>query len=108
MPRRLRGALALFVLTMYLIGGVFHGVCDMDVTNASGGAVISLADKAIGHPEEGVVADYHCHGCFSVSVPVTAIGEMEVMPIVKVVTIFDTDRRGLPPGIDPPPPKSPT
>jgi hypothetical protein len=27
------------------------------------------------------------------------------MPAVKIVTFFDTDDGGLPPGLDPPPPK---
>lgn len=104
-PRRVRGALALFVLTIYLVGGVLHGLCGLDVTNASGRVVVSLADKGVGHSENGVVADHHCHGCFSVSVPAPVIGAVEVMPTVKIVTSFDTDRRGVPPGIDPPPPK---
>jgi hypothetical protein len=105
MPRRVRGALALFVLAVYLFGGVLHGLCDLDVTNASGRSVISLADKDIGHSEKGVVADHHCHGCFSVSLPAPAFGAMKVMPAVKVVAALDAGRRGLPPGIDPPPPK---
>lgn len=105
MPRRVRGALALFVLAVYLFGGVLHGLCDLDVTNASDRTVISLADKDSGHSEKGVVADHHCHGCFSVSLPAPAFGAMEVMPTVKVVAALDAGRRGLPPGIDPPPPK---
>ena len=104
-PRRVRGALALFVLTMYLVGGVLHGLCDLDVTNASGRVAISLVDRGVGHSEKGVVADHHCHGCFSVSVPAPVIGAMEVMPVVKILTLFDTDRRGVQPGIEPPPPK---
>lgn len=104
-PRRMRGALALFVLTMYLVGGVLHGLCDLDINNASGKTVISLIDKGVGHSEKGVVADHHCHGCFSVSVPAPAVGAAEVIPTVKIVTFFDTDRRGVPPGLDPPPPK---
>lgn len=104
-PRRVRGALAIFVLTMYLVGGVLHGLCNLDVTNASGGVAVSSIDKGFGHSEKGVVADHHCHGCFSVSVPAPVIGATEVMPMVKIVTFFDTDRGGVPPGLDPPPPK---
>lgn len=104
-PRRVRGVLVLFVLTMYLLGGVLHGLCDLDVTNASGGVAVSSIDKGVGHSEKGVVADHHCHGCFSASVPAPVIGATEVMPTVKIVTFFDTDRGGVPPGLDPPPPK---
>lgn len=103
--RRVRGALALFVLTMFLIGGVLHKPCNLHVTNASGAAVISLADKSIGHSEKGVVADDHCDGCSSVSVPARAIGTTDVIATSKVVPTLDVGHRGLPPGIDPPPPK---
>ena len=106
MPRRLRAALALFVLTIYLLGGVAHGLCDLDVTNLSGDAVISLADKGVGHSEKGAIADHHCHGCFSVSVPAPVFGATNMMPAVKVMAVRAIRRRGLPPGIEPPPPKS--
>jgi hypothetical protein len=106
MPRRLRAALALFVLTIYLLGGVAHGLCDLDVTNLSGDAVISLADKGVGHSEKGAIADHHCHGCFSVSVPAPVFGATNMMPAVKVMAVREIRRRGLPPGIEPPPPKS--
>jgi hypothetical protein len=106
LPRRLRGALALFVLTTYLLGGVLHGLCDLDVTNVSGDGVISLAAKGTaGHSDSGVIADHHCHGCFSVSVPVPAIGAGDVMPTEKVIASREIGRRGLSPGLDPPPPK---
>ena len=108
--RRVRGALALFVLTMFLMGGVLHKPCDLHVTDAWGGAVNSLADKSIGHSEKGhsekgVVADDHCDGCSSVSVPARAIGTTDVIATSKVVPTLDVGHRGLPPGIDPPPPK---
>jgi hypothetical protein len=106
LPRSLRGAMAMFVLGMYLIGGVLHGVCDLDVTNSSGKAVISLLDKSTGHPENGGTAEHHCHGCFSVSVPApVTVSAVDVMPTVKVVPALQVARRGLPPGIDLPPPK---
>lgn len=98
--------LALFVLAIYLLGGVLHGLCDLDITNMSGDAVISLADNAAGgHSEKGVLADHHCHGCFSVYVAAPVIGAADVMPTVRVLAIREIERSGLPPGIDPPPPK---
>jgi hypothetical protein len=106
LPRSLRRAMAMFVLGMFLIGGVLHGVCDLDVTNPSGKAAIALVDKSTGHPETGGLADHHCHGCFSVSVPTPVMASpIEVMPTVKVTPALQVARRGLPPGIDPPPPK---
>ena len=106
LPRRLRGVLVLFVLATYLFGGVLHGLCDLDVTNVSGNPVIALADKGnSGHSDSGVIADHHCHGCFSVSVPAPAIGAGDVMPTEKVIASREIERRGLTPGLDPPPPK---
>lgn len=106
LPRSLRVALALFALTIYLLGGVLHGLHDLNVANVPRDAVVSVADKgAPGHSEKGVVADDHCHGCFSVSVPAPAIGAGDAMPTVKLIAVRQIGRRGLAPGIDPPPPK---
>lgn len=104
--RSLRGAMTIFVLAMYLVAGVLHGVCDLDVTNSSSKFVVSLAEKGAGHSDKGSLADHHCHGCFSVSVPAPVIAAVAVMPTVKVVPTLQVERRGLPPGIDPPPPKA--
>jgi len=85
---------------------MLHGVCDLDVTNPSSNVLISMDGKSTGHSEKGSVADHHCHGCFSVSVPFPAVAAIAVMPAVEVVPVVEVVRRGLPPGIDPPPPKS--
>ncbi|WP_439396752.1 hypothetical protein ACRQ5Q_07455 [Bradyrhizobium sp. PMVTL-01] len=105
LPRSLRGAMAMFVMAMYLVAGLLHGVCDLDVTNSSSKIVLSLAEKAAGHSDKGSLADHHCHGCFSVSVPAPVVEAVALMPTVKVVPTLQVERRGLPPGIDPPPPK---
>lgn len=105
LPRSVRGAMTILVLAMYLVAGVLHGVCDLDVTNPSSKAVISLAEKGASHSDKGSSADHHCHGCFSVSVPAPLVAAVTVMPAVKVVPTLQVERRGLPPGIDPPPPK---
>lgn len=107
LPHRFRGVLALLVLTIYLVGGVLHGLFDLDVTTGSTGAgvVISLAKSDVGHSESGGTADHHCHGCFSVSLPAPAVGAGEEMPTAKVMSALDAGHRGLSPGIDLPPPK---
>ncbi|WP_439406910.1 hypothetical protein ACNJX9_36275 [Bradyrhizobium sp. DASA03076] len=105
LPRSLRGAMTTIVLAMYLVAGALHGVCDLDVTNSSSKSVISLAEKGAGHSDKGSLPDHHCHGCFSVSVPAPVVAAVALMPTVKVVPTLQLVRRGLPPGIDPPPPK---
>lgn len=106
LPHALRRAMAMLVVGMYLVAGLLHGVCDLDVTNPSSNVLISMDGKSTGHSEKGSVADHHCHGCFSVSVPFPAVAAIAVMPAVEVVPVVEVVRRGLPPGIDPPPPKS--
>ncbi|WP_063994895.1 hypothetical protein [Bradyrhizobium sp.] len=105
LPRALRRAMAMFVIGMYLVAGVLHGVCDLDVTNPASNPVISMDGKSTGHSEKGSVSDHHCHGCFSVSVPSPAVAAVAMMPAIEVVPVVEVVRRGLPPGIDPPPPK---
>ncbi|WP_245508830.1 hypothetical protein [Bradyrhizobium nanningense] len=99
--------MAMFVMAMYLLAGVLHGVCDLDVTNPSSSKIaFSMTEKGVGHSDKGAVADYHCHGCFSVSVPAPVVEAVALMPTIKVVLLPQLERRGLPPGVDPPPPKS--
>jgi hypothetical protein len=105
LPCSLRGAITMVVLTMYLVAGVLHGVCDLDVINSSSKFVVSLAEKGAGHSDEGSLADHHCHGCFFASVPAPVVAAVAVMPNNKVAPTLRVERRGLPPGLDPPPPK---
>lgn len=105
LPHALRRAMAMLVVGMYLVAGLLHGVCDLDVTNPSSNVLISMDGKSTGHSEKGSVADHHCHGCFSVAVPFPAAAAVAVMPAVEVAPVVEIVRRGLPPGIDPPPPK---
>jgi len=102
-PRRILAAL---VLGMYLLAGVAHGVCDLDVVNPSGKMAISLSDKSIDQSEKGSASGHHCHGCFSVSLPAFGAAALVVEPVRKVSVAHLLLRRGLPPGIDPPPPKT--
>src|SRR4051812_11412056 len=106
LPRALRRALAMFVVGMYLVVGVLHGVCDLDVTNPSSKIVVSLDGESTNHSDKGSLGDHHCHGCFSVTVPFPVVAAIAMLPGVEVVPVVEIVRRGLPPGIDPPPPKS--
>lgn len=103
--RAQRRAMAMFVVGMYLVAGVLHGMCDLDVTNAASTMVISMEGKSTGQADRASLADHHCHGCFSVSVPSPAVAAVTKTLAVEVVPLAEVARRGLPPGIDPPPPK---
>jgi len=104
--RLLRRAVAVFVLMAYLGVGILHGSHDINVANPAGSAVVSLADKGIGHADHGIVGDHHCHGCFSVSVsaPITTAALIDVWTRAPIP--HDAEHRGLSAGIDLPPPKS--
>jgi hypothetical protein len=103
--RASRKVMAMLVLATYVFAGALHGICELDVTNPSGTAISFLADNGVDHPDRGVVADHHCHGCFSVAIPapivIAAVGEMSV----RTVPHHETVRHSMPYGIDPPPPK---
>ena len=92
-------------MVMYVLAGALHGLCDLDVTNPAGKVAISLADKSTGHSEKGAPG-HHCHGCFSVSVPAPVTAAIGIEPAREAVVAHVVLLRGLPSGIDPPPPKS--
>lgn len=102
LPRR---ALVAFVLATYLVTGIMHGLCGLDVTNPSVETIMSIADKGIGHSDMGTVADNHCHGCFSMTAEPLAVTAKPIAHEIRVIVSHDTERRGLPRAIDPRPPK---
>lgn len=100
-----RKALAMVVLATYILAGAMHGFCEFDVTNPSGATIVSLAEKGMSHSDKGGVADNHCHGCFSVTAQPLVFAAMPVSIETRTVVFHDVERRSLPRGIDPPPPK---
>jgi hypothetical protein len=102
-----RKALVMVVLASYLFAGAMHGLFELDVTNANGATIVSLVDQEPGHSDKGIVADHHCHGCFTVSMPAPLVGTVLTAEISsRSAVAHDVERRSLPRGIDPPPPKS--
>lgn len=101
-----RKALVMVVLASYLFAGAMHGLFELDVTSANGATVVSLVDQEPGHSDKGIVADHHCHGCFSVSTPAPFVVATTAELVSRQTVVHDVERRSLPRGIDPPPPKS--
>lgn len=99
----------LFVLAMYVLTGLLHGACDLDVTNPSGQSTVAKIATTLDdttHRDRGLVADHHCHGCFSVSIPaapqpvfVAAVPKGRVLGLAAI-PLVEAAR-----GLDPPPPK---
>ncbi|MGB5902481.1 MAG: hypothetical protein WBF99_18240 [Xanthobacteraceae bacterium] len=102
-PRR---TITLLVLMTYLCVGALHGLCDLELSKPSGSVVVSLVQEGTGHSDAGIVADHHCHGCFSVSVPAPlTFATISEVPM-KLSFYQDADRRVFFGGIDLPPPKA--
>ena len=95
------------MLMIYVLAGALHGICDLDVSNNSGTSIVESIKKDINmsQPGKGLVAEHHCHGCFSVVVPAPVIAVVVVEPTVKVMAANSALRRELSLSIEPPPPK---
>ena len=102
--RRPGRMLAVLVMSLHLLAGVLHGLYDLDVASPSGTAVASI-NKDGAQSEKGIAAEHHCHGCFFVSMPAPVTSAADLKPARDIVIPHEIPRRGLAPGIDPPPPK---
>jgi hypothetical protein len=91
-------------MMVYVLAGALHGFHDIDVANPFGKSFISISADG-SQSEKGIAPEHHCHGCFSVSIPAPATAAADIMPAMKLTVLGDVQRRGLPPGLDPPPPK---
>lgn len=104
-----RGIVSALLTVAYLLSGILHGLVDVDVANryGSSSAIVFMDGKSSQSPERGLVADHHCHGCFSVSVP----GPAQQAELAQDLKIAELPKSAAPlygnvRGLDPPPPKS--
>ena len=106
-PRFARAAIAVFAIVLYLLSGALHAACHLDVATPSGEAVVSLAiHETAGHADQSEIADHHCHGCFSVSIPTPALASVPFDPLTTIMPPLQTSASDLAPSLDPPPPKT--
>lgn len=93
----------------YLLSGALHELLDMDVTAPGGRTMVAMyatsAMKDTDTSGKGMAAEHHCHGCFSVSVPVPVLASATIEPEVAVIPPPLSGNFDLVPGIDTPPPK---
>lgn len=105
--RNWRGLLAVLVAVMYLVTGMLHGTCDIDVTSPSGGSEIAamLDEGGAGHGDHKALGGHHCHGCFSIdaaqSLPTATAADIVAAPIPQPAPALI----GIAPDTDSPPPK---
>jgi len=106
-PATRRGiAVVLFILA-YLLSGMLHGVIDVDEAYPLASQTLTALDQKVPPTsEKGALADHHCHGCFSMSMPelpeqfLRAI-EPETVVFTPFASVLSDSIRDL----DPPPPK---
>ena len=104
--RSARGIAIVLLIVSHLFAGALHSLSDFDVTHPSGPSrITALVQSNVGQPDEGVVADHHCHGCFSVSLPSRVVAAVSVEPLSTVFPQLRTLGSDLTPGVDTPPPK---
>lgn len=105
--RTLRGFASACLIVIYVLASALHGFCDLDVTNpASKSEIASLLAGKTGHQEQkGAVSEHHCHGCFSVAVPLPPV------PVAKLELAWSPawppfkESAGRVPDTESPPPK---
>ncbi len=102
--RRPGRILVALVVGLHLIAGALHGLYDLDVASPSG-TTIASTNRDGAPSEKAIAAEHHCHGCFSVSMPAPMTAAADLKPARDIVIPHEVLRRGLQPGIDPPPPK---
>lgn len=91
----------------YLLSGALHEFLDMDVTAPGGGRFVVVMSSTKDSDTSGktAVAEHHCHGCFSVSVPAPVPASVAIEPKVAVIPTPLSGNSDLVRGIDTPPPK---
>lgn len=101
-----RGIAAVFLMVAYLLDGTLHSLYDIDVTNPAGSSIVATQmNKDVDLSGKGLAVEHHCHGCFSVSVPIPVILATPLEPTSKLILARLTHDSGLAPGLDPPPPR---
>lgn len=105
--KRVRRLTTVLVLILYLFAGALHAISDFDVAISARGAVVSvLNDDAHGtETENGIVGAHHCHGCFSVSVPIQISGSAALELVRSVIAFRGEGLSDSLIGVEPPPPK---
>lgn len=109
--RRPRGLWAAMVVALYLCVGAFHAVAHADDAAARSAVTVvmtltSAADS--GAAAHGIVADHHCHGCLSVTLPVPAATPALAVPFATPALGAIAGLPDALPRLDTPPPRSMT
>ncbi|MGJ5175735.1 hypothetical protein ACQR16_02445 [Bradyrhizobium oligotrophicum] len=93
-------------MVAYLLAGMLHGACDLEVAHPSAGKaeITSLLDKA-GHSDPRGIADHHCHGCFSAAVPQLQLAAVPADIVAAIDWPIPALRAGVLSESDSPPPR---
>lgn len=100
--------MAVLCTLVYLLAGALHGACDIDVTKPAlqGIAVMTAASDADhSAADKALIADHHCHGCFSVSIATPVTASAPIAFAAPIVAVAQPDHVGTAPMLETPPPR---
>lgn len=90
----------------YIFGGLLHGLTDASAfTLPVCAVVLASVDTSDGHSDNGVAAEHHCHGCFSVSIFAPPQVPAMVERVIASLARPQAGRQDRVPELDTPPPK---
>ncbi len=95
-------------MALYLCVGAFHAVAhaeDAAARNAATVVVTLTATADGGAAAHGIVADHHCHGCLSVTLPAPAAMPALAAPFAAPVSGTIAGLSDTLPRLDTPPPR---
>ncbi len=104
--RTTRGMVVVVLVLSYIFGALLHHDADVNPFN-SFQPVVALAstDKGDAPSSDGVLADHHCHGCFSVSLSEPSQLSVSVETRIQPLDYAKVSPPHRVPELDTPPPK---
>jgi hypothetical protein len=102
-----RGLFAVLLTLAYLVAGGLHSFCDIDVTGVHPSGTVVSATTAADSDASGkhAIADHHCHGCFSVSLPALPAVSRAAGAASRTIVQPVSHQTDTTPRLDTPPPK---
>lgn len=104
--RTTRGIVVVVLVLSYIFGALLHHDADVNTFNSSQPAVaLASTNKSDAPSSNGILADHHCHGCFSVSISEPSQLSVNVETCILPLDYAKVGPPDRVPELDTPPPK---